>query len=507
MQPPTLAYTAVNARQTLQRPVPAVQPIQQPQKVSWNTDVRHYVSRAFDPDSEMPGITSAMMQEKLKFVITHAAESHQLGDIDWGTYPLPQQLIKEELERAALQSNPAETEANSNTSTVSAIHGFSSPLKRKNGDVDMTGVEELEVTPPWKKNNTSKLSMEDRITGKGKGKNDKKQKTVKVSRSNALSTDPDVLEKRKQRFGHVTPEPSPYLSSHNESPKPTDGPLVGTCQTIEKSYFRLTAPPPPDVVRPLPVLEKALNHVRSKWKREHNYRYACDQLKSLRQDLTVQHVRNDFTVKVYEVHARIALEMKDLGEYNQCQTQLRALYKLGLGGNPEEFTAYRILYILYTCNRADMNDVLADLTAADKKKAGVQHALQVRAALASGNYHRFFRLYRDAPFMSPYLLDMIIGRERLASMASICRAYKQDVNLQFIVDELAFNAEDPDTDTEPDPAVGRTQCIAFLSQNGGEPFIERRNDGEIRFHTAKAIATFEGAKGAAFRSVDIKGQI
>ncbi|KAI7601593.1 hypothetical protein KC319_g22445, partial [Hortaea werneckii] len=279
-----------------------------------------------------------------------------------------------------------------------------------NDDVDTTEAEERATTPPWKKKN-NKGGLEDRLTGKTKTQL-KKEKKAEALRANDLTADADILERRKQRFGVVSPEPSPRVSSRAETPDPPAGPLVGTCQRIEKSYFRLTAPPAPDTVRPLPVLEKALTHIRSKWKKEHNYNYTCDQLKSLRQDLTVQHIRNDLTVKVYEVHARIALEMKDLGEYNQCQTQLRALYKLGLGGNMEEFTSYRILYIIYTCNRTDMNNMLADLTAADKQMPAVRYALNVRSALASGNYHKFFRLYNDTPYMGGYLLDMIIERER-----------------------------------------------------------------------------------------------
>lgn len=48
-------------------------------------------------------------------------------------------------------------------------------------------------------------------------------------------------------------------------------------------------------VRPEEVLEKALLMIQSSQK---NYLYKCDQLKSIRQDLTVQRIRNHLTVKV-----------------------------------------------------------------------------------------------------------------------------------------------------------------------------------------------------------------
>lgn len=76
----------------------------------------------------------------------------------------------------------------------------------------------------------------------------------------------------------------------------------------------------------------------------------------------------EFTVEVYETHARIALECKDLNEYNQCQTQLKQLYDSGLRGSEMEFLAYRILYYIYMSGNkkyqsgsSDMSHILQSL--------------------------------------------------------------------------------------------------------------------------------------------------
>jgi hypothetical protein len=39
----------------------------------------------------------------------------------------------------------------------------------------------------------------------------------------------------------------------------------------------------------------------------------------------VQHLRNELAVRIYQAHARAALEYGDSAEYNQCQTQLNVL--------------------------------------------------------------------------------------------------------------------------------------------------------------------------------------
>ncbi|KFA76023.1 hypothetical protein S40288_00406 [Stachybotrys chartarum IBT 40288] len=431
-------------------------------KVEWPDSVRSYVQRSFLPQNDEPTVSRADIEAKLKATIGSARENGTLYTINWDTMPLPQAMVKSEREAQFKQTSN---------------HGL--PLnskKRKSGDF----THDEHHQPNWSPTN-HRSSLGDRVSypSPDKYSSDEPLKSSKFQRE---------ANKRKRRFENeykaVVQSPS--------SPPPTSGPIVGTSEVLEKKYLRLTAPPVASNVRPERILRQTLDLLKKKWRKESNYSYICDQFKSMRQDLTVQRIKNEFTVSVYEIHARIALEKGDIGEYNQCQTQLRSLYTLGLKGNPIEFKAYRILYFIHTANRTGMNDTLADLTVAEKEERPIKHALDVRSALALGNYHKFFQLYMDTPNMGAYLMDMFVVRERLAALCNLCKAFKPDVKLRFITEELGFESD--------------ADAAQFIIDYQGQHLLEDRQE-YIAFLTGKAGALFESARSSAFQKVDIKGQI
>ncbi|TKY88923.1 hypothetical protein EX895_002164 [Sporisorium graminicola] len=291
--------------------------------------------------------------------------------------------------------------------------------------------------------------------------------------------------------------------------------VVGTSSKLEKSYLRLTSAPDPKTVRPLSTLVQTLELLKKKWRTENNYSYICDQFKSMRQDLTVQRIKNEFTVKVYEIHARIALEMGDLGEYNQCQSQLRGLYAYGIKGSAMEFLAYRILYLLHTKNRRDVNALMAELTEEDKAEPAVEHALQVRAALVTGNYHSFFQLYTDAPNMNAYIMDHFVERERINALLIMSKCYRPSIALSFIAEELAFQdvteaneflaANSAAVYLEPTPA----DLAALAPANGKKKKSKAKPSLPLDKRQWDAKAAMQPLTDAIqkFRKVDIKGQI
>ncbi|XP_055904362.1 leukocyte receptor cluster member 8 homolog [Eupeodes corollae] len=434
---------------------------------AWPDSLNSYVARCYskcvtDLDKDQIDIC-------LKGKITAAATKNELWTRDWNNEPIPSvhsdsnltisnTNVKTKIDRQPIRPGISKCLnarlGHRSTLNQTEFHSISRSPKRKM-------LRDLSLSPHKKKRRScSSESSENKsvnyINSKTKNKNlRKKVKKNKLAYPSivggSIEDDSKRLQERAARFGqnHFSTKKGPsermqkrMFDDFEVDTSIDEFHIVGTSRDLEKSFLRLTKAPMPNEVRPIDVLESSLQNVKNKWRTKQDYFYACDQLKSIRQDLTVQGIRDKFTVEVYETHARIAMEKGDHEEFNQCQTQLKMLYTEVGGSNIMEFISYRILYYIFTKNTLDITTVLRSLTPEQRMNSAIAHALELRSAWALGNYCRFFNLYKKAPLMSGYLIDWFIDRERKFALKVIIKTYRPFIGIDMITRILAFISEE-----------------------------------------------------------------
>uniref|UniRef100_A0A7S3NEY4 PCI domain-containing protein n=1 Tax=Euplotes harpa TaxID=151035 RepID=A0A7S3NEY4_9SPIT len=102
----------------------------------------------------------------------------------------------------------------------------------------------------------------------------------------------------------------------------------------------------------------------------------------------------------------------------------------------------------------EIGTLLSDLTSKQKKNEAIQHSLKMRKAYSADNYEAFFKLYKKAPNMTPYLVDIFIEKIRLKALKMISKSYTAGLELSYIHKVLAFDS--------------KSDLIEFINKFGGK---------------------------------------
>lgn len=223
---------------------------------------------------------------------------------------------------------------------------------------------------------------------------------------------------------------------------------VGRSTHMERDYSR--DEPSMDDIRPYETLKKAFPVIVKRSLHLGN-QYLYDQLKGMRQDLRVQNIRNGFAVTVYEAHARVCLDLKNLSEFNQCQSALRSFYGdglVGVGGDAfEEFLCYRFLWLTL----GDKDDLMAmelkeveraircGSSPVDKrialalKSESVLITLRFCACIQQGDSIRAVKIARHFDGGLLKLLRLFLQRQRIRWLRDLGASLRGHVPLTFLL--------------------------------------------------------------------------
>ncbi|CUM46601.1 uncharacterized protein AC631_04801 [Debaryomyces fabryi] len=468
---------------------------------NWPPSLQEFVNTSFIRSSLLSNADKITFNTQLQSLMEKALSTGKIWENDWKSQKIPI-LDKscKKLELECLTKKPrVKNQEQTPTSTV-----FLPPPKRQKTKKKQMTTDTLRSTLPATPNISNK-SANTELAGLKGGKD----------------SEFNSAEKKKQRmarFGAESLTPEPFKRTSETSSTKV---IIGKCEDLEKHYLRLTSEPDPYRVRPQRVLEKSVKFILDKYKKDSQtgYSYVNNQFKSIRQDLTVQHIKNDFAMQVYETHARIAIENNDLGEFNQCQSQLKYLYYLkkksdkALSNNVYtvelEFTCYRIIYMLMMGNYSEIYKLKLELCSNTPKPKGkkqielldcIEKAFLLQSYQINGDYHKFFNTYdyfKSIPSMklaAHLIKHFLVSKERIKSLNIIAKSYRK-LPISFMVEELKLTNKTEDDIDNWNTFLTKYNLLQFL-------VLDTDFDCSASRGVLQNIVVQNG-----FRKIDIKGQV
>lgn len=265
--------------------------------------------------------------------------------------------------------------------------------------------------------------------------------------------------------------------------------IVGTSTQLEKPYTRTTGLPKPETVRPEHILKKSVEYVTQKWEATKDFTYVNEQFKSIRQDLTVQGIRDDFTVYVYEKHARITLSEGCMEEFNKCSVKLEYLYTLpGMPTtNEPEFTAYRLFYLGLIDDTSLLSELYRKLYSQKYAPLRLTHpvsqALEIIDAFVRKDWPKYFRVTKTVDNMGHAIIEKLTQNIRFAIIKIVTSSFACNLSVEFIGKRLGFETSAETLDylaflgvyPEADGVTLNTKKIWGLVRNKSLKSIEIEN--------------------------------
>ncbi|KAF2069455.1 hypothetical protein CYY_009228 [Polysphondylium violaceum] len=238
----------------------------------------------------------------------------------------------------------------------------------------------------------------------------------------------------------------------NKLERTADGTIV-----LLKKYKRNVADDyteiPPDEIRPPPICLKVMDYMTHSVADQQNIPFSeiqnfiRDRTRSLRQDLTSQHAKDDISINIHERctrfhivshHYLCELPDKDFNQFqnreqlNNCLTSLKQFYddhkrRTGLiSKNEPEFRSYYILNSLE--NNSDLVSYMISIPQEIFYHPFIQYAIEVWKAYRSSNYCRFFILAAKGTFLQACILHRYFIHVRKMAVKYMNKAYRAGKN-------------------------------------------------------------------------------
>lgn len=497
----------------------------------WPKSLHEFIARSFREASKRQFNENEVQQFKsqLKNLINMAITTNSMLKNDWSKQKIPL-LSSPGRSRLALYCQEIKGETKNNIqrrreAALLAENNHDSGInKRKNifGEDESDSESGTYITM----NNKPTIVLGDSLKRLKKQKMETSTPQQSYSLRGDTLSDQERLQLRSKRFERELA--IPVTNNYVEETISTR-PIVGRNQNLEKKYLRLTSQPNPEAVRPLDVLHKTLQLLLDKYFDGSSYNYLCDQCKSMRQDLTVQNIKQDFSIMAYEFHSKIAIENEDWGEFNQCQSQLKVLYGIPSLHKPNyyEFLSYRILYYILTNNYNEVFEL--ELTLMDSgtldmsnihlnyvftlfkhiynsdyyslskvvKKIALENEKKEELAIESSKYRHIMvsdddclLLKHNELFYFTKFINVIMERVNIQTLSIICKSYRQ-ISVLYLKEMLCKDRNEYDFNK-------------FISDNKLQNFVD--TESKI-FNCVAARTVVENLRSKLFNKIDIKGQI